>query len=163
ARYFTSDIEYVARGELIHYFVYGFLFFAILNNLHRQESTQIISFVMIGLAVLVSGYAVFQYVTKSDRVLYFIRSPLYQGRAGGTYINPNNLAGFLEMLIPLGLAYCMTGRAKAVTRISLGYAVFVMVAGLGVTVSRGGWVACGVSVVLMMIGMLLHHNFRRQA
>src|SRR5437588_4037377 len=41
ARYFTADIEYVAREELIRVLVYAFLFFAILNNLHRQELTQI--------------------------------------------------------------------------------------------------------------------------
>jgi hypothetical protein len=37
-RYRTADIEYVAREELIQVLVYAFLFFAILNNLHRQES-----------------------------------------------------------------------------------------------------------------------------
>src|SRR5262245_49573836 len=41
ARYFTSDIEYVARYEVLRVLVYAFLFLAILNNLHRQESTQI--------------------------------------------------------------------------------------------------------------------------
>ena len=37
-RYLTADIEYVARQELIHILVYAFLFFAVLNNLYRQES-----------------------------------------------------------------------------------------------------------------------------
>jgi O-antigen ligase len=162
-RYLTSDIEYVARGELVHILVYGFLFFAVLNNLHRQESTQIISFTMIGLAVAISGYAVYQYVTNSDKVWYFIKPPGYKDRAGGTYINPNNLAGFLELLIPLGVAYTLVGRARPLTRVLLGYAVFVMAAGMGVTVSRGGWVSCGVALVLLMGVMLLHHNFRLQA
>src|SRR6185295_6823834 len=44
ARYFTSDVEYVARLEIIRLIVYTSLFFAILNNLHRQESIQIIVF-----------------------------------------------------------------------------------------------------------------------
>ena len=42
-RYLNADIEYVARQELIRILVYAFLFFAILNNLHRQESMQIIT------------------------------------------------------------------------------------------------------------------------
>src|SRR6266704_1150644 len=46
-RYLTADIEYVARQELIRVLIYTFLFFAILNNLHRQESTQVISLTMI--------------------------------------------------------------------------------------------------------------------
>src|SRR5262245_55124749 len=32
ARYLTSDIEYVARQEMIHVLVYAVLFLAILNN-----------------------------------------------------------------------------------------------------------------------------------
>ncbi len=37
-RYLNADIEYVARQELIRILVYACLFFAIINNLHRQES-----------------------------------------------------------------------------------------------------------------------------
>src|SRR5512137_2973348 len=42
-RYLTADIEYVARQELVHILVYAFLFFAILNNLYRQESLAVIA------------------------------------------------------------------------------------------------------------------------
>ena len=60
-RYLTADIEYVARQEMIQVLLYAFLFFAIVNNLHRQESAQIISFTLIFLAAGISGYAVYQY------------------------------------------------------------------------------------------------------
>src|SRR5258706_5096669 len=39
-RYFTADLEYVARLETARVLVYAFLFLAIVNNLHRQESVQ---------------------------------------------------------------------------------------------------------------------------
>src|SRR5258708_1280947 len=42
-RYLQADIEYVARKEMIRVLVYGFLFLAILNNLPRQESMQVIT------------------------------------------------------------------------------------------------------------------------
>ena len=61
ARYLTADIEYVARQEMIQVLLYAFLFFAIVNNLYRQESAQIISFTLIFLAAGISGYAVYQY------------------------------------------------------------------------------------------------------
>src|ERR1051325_5081582 len=41
ARYLTADVEYIARQELVRILIYTFLFLAILNNLHRQESAQI--------------------------------------------------------------------------------------------------------------------------
>lgn len=42
-RYFTADIEYVARLEMIQVLTYAFLFLVIVNNLHRQESARIIA------------------------------------------------------------------------------------------------------------------------
>src|SRR5437764_1505978 len=51
ARYFTADIEYVARQEMIRILVYAFLFFAILNNLHRQESIHIVTLTLVFLAM----------------------------------------------------------------------------------------------------------------
>jgi len=134
-RYLTCDIEYAGRKELIRILVYAFLFFAILNNLHRQESTQNISFTLLFLATGISIYALYQFLSGSERVWWF--RALYKGRASGTYISPNNLAGFLEMLLPLALTYTLVGRAKPVTKVFLGYAALAIVAGISVTVSRG--------------------------
>src|SRR5882762_2582870 len=67
-RYFTSDIEYVARRELIRVLVYAWLFFAVLNNLHRQKSVQIFTFTLIFVGMAVAAYAIGQFVTDSTRV-----------------------------------------------------------------------------------------------
>ena len=138
-RYCTADIEYVARLETIQVLMYAFLFFVIVNNLSRQESAQIVSFTLIFLAMGISCFAIYQFLTHSNRVWDYV-SP-YAGRASGTYISPNNFAGFLEMLLPLAMAYILVGRMKPVVRILLGYAALVMLAGMVVTFSRGGWVA----------------------
>ena len=44
ARYWTAEIEYVARMEMIQVLVCAFLFFAIVNNLYRQDYSQAISY-----------------------------------------------------------------------------------------------------------------------
>ena len=67
-RYATADIEYVARQEMIRVLVYAGLFFAILNNLHRQESAQIIVLTLVFLAMAVAGYALFQFFTGEMNV-----------------------------------------------------------------------------------------------
>src|SRR5215471_5477786 len=82
ARYLTADIEYAARQELIHVLVYAFLFFAILNHLHRQESIQIITLTLVFLAMVISCYAVYQFLTHSTRVWHVFTQ--YKGRASGT-------------------------------------------------------------------------------
>ena len=158
ARYLTADIEYVARKEMIQVLMYAFLFFAIVNNLYRQEAAQIIGFTLIFLAMVISACAVYQLLTHSNRVWNSI-SP-YAGRASGTYISPNHLAGFLEMLLPLAAAYVLAGRMKTVMRIFLGYAALVVSAGLAVTFSRGGWVAAAAGL-LALLGILLGHRQHR--
>ena len=135
ARYLTADIQYVARLEVLHILVYTFLFFAILNNLHRQETTQLISLTLVFLAMAISFYAVYQFLSGSNHVWAFV-SP-YKHRGLGTYICPNHLGGFLEMLLPLALACTLTGRSKPITRVFLGYAALAILAGIVVSMSRG--------------------------
>jgi len=161
ARYFTADIEYVARLELLRVLVYVFLFFAIINNLHRQEHTQAMAYTMIFLALALSMYAIWQFAAKSDRVWWM--SSGFLGRGSGTYICPNHLAGFLEMLLPLALAYTLVGRSKALLKVFLGYAVLVMLVAIGTTGSRGSWAACGVSLLFFFGALTCTRGYRLAA
>jgi O-antigen ligase len=160
-RYFTADIEYVARQEMIQVLLFAFMFFAVVNNLHGQDETRLVSFTLIALGTLVASYAVGQLMHHSNQVWNVI-SP-YSGRASGTYISPNNLSCFLAMLLPLALAFLMVGRVGIVTRILLGYAVATMVAGLAVTFSRGGWIAAAAGFFLLLGILLGHRNHRLKA
>ncbi|MGN6554290.1 MAG: O-antigen ligase family protein [Verrucomicrobiota bacterium] len=160
-RYFTSDLEYVARVEMIQVLVYAFLFFAILNNLHRQEHTQLIVFTLIFLAMAVSFYALYQFITGSNRVWTFITP--YKNRGTGTYISPNNLAGFLEMILPLGLAWLLVSRAKTVMKIFIGYASLVILGGIAVSLSRGSWISVSLVLVVLFGILLFHRNYRLPA
>ena len=144
-RYVQADIEYVARKELFRVLIYAFLFFAILNNLHRQELIQIMVLTLLFLGMAISFYAIYQFRDEVNAGLGS-ESP-YPGRAGGTFLYPNNLAGFLEMVVPLGLSFLLISRLSHVPKIFLAYAIVVMLAGIGVTVSRGGWLVTGLVLV----------------
>ena len=160
-RYLTADIEYVARQELIRVLIYAFLFLAILNNLHRQEAIQTVSFALIFLAMAISFYAVYQFLTGSERVWNVINTA-YPHRGSGTYICPNHLGGFLEMVLPLGLAYTLTSRLKPVAKVLLAYASLAIMAGIAVTVSRGSWLSTALSLVFFF-GVLVFHRAHRLA
>ena len=157
-RYLTADIEYVARQEMIRVLVYAFLFFAILNNLHRQESVQIIVLTLVFLAMTIAGYAIFQFFTGSNKVWNFV-SP-YGHRGTGTFISPNNCAGFLEMILPLGLAWVLVSRAKPTLKVFIGYATLVTLCGIAVTVSRGGGISTALSLIVFFALLLLHRTYR---
>jgi O-antigen ligase len=159
-RYTWVDIEYAARLELLQVILYAVVFFAVLDNLTRAENIQFLLFAMIGLATLNAGYAVFQYFTDSQHVLWYDKPKLYRGRGSGTYICPNHLVGFLEMMLPVALAYTITGRYKPITKVFLGYAAVAMLAGIGVSISRGGYIAVGASLVLFFVIMLWNRSYR---
>ena len=159
-RYQQADLEYVARQELIRILVYAFLFLIVLNNLTRQESAQLITFIMIFLGMAVSIYAIYQFATSSEYVWHFIKPAGYRKRGSGTYICPNHLAGFLEILLPVGLSFALTSRLGHVLRILLGYASLVILAGIGVTISRGGWLATIVTLFLFFICLIRRRQFR---
>jgi O-antigen ligase len=161
ARYFTAELEYPARYEVTRVVIYAFLFFVILNNLHRQEHMQMITLTLIFLAMAISFYAIYQFVTNSDRV-WMLTKP-YKHRGSGTYISPNNLAGFLEMILPMSLAWMLVSRVKPVVKVFIGYAAVVTLAGIGVTVSRGSWVATALALAVFFGFLLTHRTYRLPA
>jgi O-antigen ligase len=160
-RYLTAEIEYVARAEMIQVVIYAFLFLAIVNNLHRQESAQLITLTLVFLAMAIAFYAIYQFVTNTNKV-WLLQEP-YPHRGTGTFISPNNLAGFLEMILPLALAYTITSRMKALPKIFTGYAAIAILAGIVVTVSRGSWLATGLALLIFFAVLMFHHTHRAPA
>lgn len=160
ARYLTADVEYVARQELLRVLVCVWLFFVVLNNLHRQKNTELLVKALLVVGTLLSIYAIYQFLAKSNYVLGLRRPEQYDGRGSGTYICPNHLAGLLEMLIPVALAMLLLGKDKLLQRVFTGYAALVLLAGMAVTVSRGGYLACGLSLVLLAVFLVRFRNYR---
>jgi hypothetical protein len=151
ARYWTADVEYLARQELVRVVVYAVIFFAVINNLHKQEPSQIVGLTLIFLAMALSFYAVLQFLRDWDEVWSLVGSfekpPGNRKRGSGTFVNPNHLAGYLEMVLPLALTFTLTGRFSHLMKVVLGYASLAIFAGLTVTFSRGGWAAAAVGLI----------------
>jgi O-antigen ligase len=160
-RYLTADIEYPARLELIRVLVYTLLFLAILNNLYHQDRVQIISYTMIFLAAALASYAVAQFLGHLNHVWGVLAA--LPGRASGTFISPDHFSGFLEMILPLSLSLFLVGRMKPLLRILLGFSFLVILAGITVTFSRGGWVSAAVGVLVVLLVLIRHRNHRQYA
>jgi O-antigen ligase len=160
-RYATADIEYVARQEVIQVLMYAFLFLAVVCNLYNQETTEMIVYTLTAVAALTSSYALAQSFHHTNQV-WSLTSP-YPGRASGTYVNPDHFAGFLELVLPLPLAFLMAGRVSVITRVLLAYATLAILGGMAVTFSRGGWVAAAAGMVMLLGFLLCHRNHALRA
>ena len=67
------------------------------------------------------------------------------------------------MILPLALAWMLVSRGKAVTKVFVGYAALVMLAGIGVTVSRGSWVSVGLMLLVFFSLLIQHRAYRLPA
>jgi len=159
-RWTEADVEHLARGELARILTYAALFFVIVNNLHRQATTQAVVVALLGLAVLLGFLAAWQFATQADLVWGLSRGGGYGRRAGATYVNPNHFAGLLALLLPVAVALAIAGRMRVVWRVVLVYAVLVLLAALGFTISRGGFLAAGAGLLFTLALLMLHRDYR---
>lgn len=154
-RHNFADTEYASRRELIEVALAVSLFFLTLNSVEKLVAGR---WLIGGLLLVAAGlalYAVFQYFTRSELVWASVRPDQYRGRGSGTFVNPNNLAGFLETVLPLGIALVANSRLSWTMRIVAAYCVLAIVAGIVVTFSRGGWLAAFAGLGLISIWMTL--------
>jgi O-antigen ligase len=152
-------IEYPARMELIQVIVYGSLFFIVINNLTRRESATVITLCLIALGLVLSWHAVYQFATKSQSVWGFARREQFLARGSATYLNPNHLADLLGMTVPLALSYTLMSRFKPATKVFFVYCVLSMLAGIGVSVSRGGIIATSAMLLVFCLVLLFQRGY----
>jgi O-antigen ligase len=140
--------------------VCGLAFFISLHNLHRQETTGWVVNGLLVAGLMVAAYAILQCVQNSQKVLWATQPAVYYKRFGGTFVNPNHLAAFLTLLVPLALSQALLGRGGAVPRIVAGYAALMMLGGIAVTMSRGGWLGAGTAVATFSLWLLRRPQYR---
>jgi O-antigen ligase len=163
ARCRIVEVEYVGRQQLIHVLVYGALFFVAINNLNRKNSANYVSLTLIAVGFVLALFAIFQCATHYPLIWGVHRLDEYMGRASGTFINPNHLAGFLGLTIPLALAYTVIGRFSATVKVLLAYSAVTMLAGVVVSVSRGGIVAVIIALAVFCAVLLVQQDFWKPA
>lgn len=159
ARYPYADVEYTARNEIYRILLYALLFFVVVNNISHRSS-KALAYVIVGVGVFMSLYALLQFMQNSDMVWNLVRPAQYAGRGSGTYICPNHLAGYLEFAIPIALAYMFLGRVGYLQKNLLAYSLLIMLGGLGATISRGGWIATAVALLLFLSTFIFRRGKR---
>lgn len=159
-RYFRADVEFTARLEITRILVYAALFILIVNNLHRQEDLKLVAYTLVGTAFLVSAYAICQFLTESNLVWTLPKPEVYRGRGSGPFISPNHLAGYLEMILPISVSLAVLGRQSHVIKICMGYAALVILAGIGVSISRGGWLTTAIATSILLVFLLRRRSQR---
>ena len=157
-RYYTSDVEYLARKEVVRVLFYLMFFVLALNHFRDAKVADVAVAVLLVLGMALSAWALRQYLTNSTHVWHLVR-PGYTHRGSGTFIYPNHFAGFAEMLLALGFGYVFLGTWSKWTRLFFAYCTLWIVVGIYASLSRAGWLGA-VGALLILLPVLLRN--RRQ-
>ena len=156
--YFVAAVEYEARLELFQVWACALVYFCCAFRFHRPVDRTAFVVTLLVLAVIESGYAIYQAATHADTVLMWERPPGYGTRASGTFIYPNQLSGILEVILGLAVTRLLMFRREALTiersvlaKIFVAYALAMIVAGILVTRSRGGMIASATAVIAFLV------------
>lgn len=154
-RYWTAPLRHEAHWELLRIGLYALVYFAAAFNFHRARHRAVALTVLILAAVLESLYGYWQHATGTDRVFWFPRDVQYHGRASGTYVCPNHLAGWLEVVALVLLAHLFVNprplrslEHSVIIKLLELTALGAALVGLVTTGSRGGWFALAVGVTV---------------
>ena len=157
-RYFTSPFEYEARLELFQVGLCGLVYFVAANQFHRRRDRTFFVVALMILAVFESSFGTWQAFTQSDAVFYWERPGGYMGRGSGSYICPNHLAGFLEMVLGLVVARAALLRYKGrsveqavILKVLTVYVAAMAIMGILVTLSRSGWAATLIGLFALVL------------
>jgi O-antigen ligase len=159
ARYFTSDVEYLARKEVVRVLFYMMFFVLALNHFKDAKAADVAVYVLMVLGMALSVYALRQYLTGTNVVWHLVR-PGYAYRGSGTFIYPNHYAAWAEMLLATGLGYVFLGRISTWGRVLLGYCCLWIGLGIYFSFSRGGWIVT-VGSMFVILPVLLRNRQRQ--
>lgn len=142
ARAFTSPVEYLARPDLVMVLAAVLVYLlTVMSGANTRARLAMVAVLLVcALAHVVIGAIQFKQVDNFMPLPGIMRSD-YGWRASGFYVCPNHLAGLLEMLTMLALAYACWGTGRATWRVLAGYCALMCLAGVAITGSRGGYVS----------------------
>ena len=93
---------YPVRMSIIRWTVYGLFFLGMIQVLNTRKRLEIVCWIIIATAAVVSLYGIYQTYAGGNRIWWFSG---YGGDVRGTYINRNHFAGFMAMGLMLATCY----------------------------------------------------------
>ncbi len=163
------------------------MFFLVLNTVKSKRYLNILMYVLIGVGLFESVYAIHQVYSETPRV-WWLESRAGGRWASGTYIVSNHFAAYLEMMIPLTLGFMVAqqhqtkqatsglGGVRSMIQKTVGwfspenanpkmfflfFSAIVMGVGLLLSGSRGGIVSLGAALFLMSVLFLTKSRYRK--
>ncbi len=152
AHYALAPSEVVARREVLLIVLYAIVFYAAWRHLPGAKHARAVALIVGAIAFCEASYAIVQWLKGSPYIAFGVpRAPGYGMRAGGTFNCPNHFAGYLEMGLAVVLAFALFSKFPRWAKAALFFAAGVIVVGILLSVSRGGWISTGVALLVLAL------------
>ncbi len=125
------------------------VFWVVVNDVRATGTRKFLFGVMISLATVSVSMACYQRFVDPEWVMLGGKQmPQYLSRPSGSLAVPNSLAGLLVLLLPAVSLPLWRRGAGAVERVAFGYLAALLLLGIGLTLSRGAWLALALTLAL---------------
>jgi O-antigen ligase len=147
-----------ATVMLINYVV---IFYLVIHTVRTRDHFKQLIYLIVGVATFLSVFGLFKKFGVNPFPWWGYPDCNYGPRLTSTYGCPNNLAGYMEMALPLILALFLLGyRAGKVFILS--YITLLILTALILSLSRGGWLGSLIGLNFMVIILLTNRYFTRK-
>jgi O-antigen ligase len=124
-------------------------FWIVLNGVRSPAPRAVLFGTVVALGLAAVTLACYQRFVRPDwLMLGRVQAAQFLGRSSGPFGIPNSLAGFFLLLVPPCGALAFRTGARGTERIFFGWVALVLALGLGLTISRGAWVAFALALPL---------------
>ena len=128
---------YLTQRELLRLAAYFLLFFLSVQAFRDRMSLRMLVWFLLFFGFVVGLFAIAQYFTFNGKI-YWFRQLTAGGSPFGPYVNRNHFAGFMELIVPLGLSMLVLRGVRREQTPLLGLLTAVAVGSLLLSASRGG-------------------------
>lgn len=142
---------------LLNYLV---IFYLIIYTFRTRSQLRHLIYLIIGVAAFLSIFGLFKYF-GSNPFPWWEYSDIKQNanRLSATFGNPDHLAGYMEMTLPLVLGLFLFGFDRR-KKFFLIYLSFLLLSALILSLSRGSWFALITGLTLMAAFLLFDRHFK---
>jgi O-antigen ligase len=144
---------------LLNYLV---IFYLTIHTFRTRKDMVHLIYVIIGMAFFLSLFGLFKHF-GANPFPFWEYTDLAQStdRLASTYGNPDHLAGFMEMALPLLLGLLLLQYARTKTLLLL-YITAMALTALILTLSRGAWLGITAALVFMAVCLFKDRHFHRK-
>lgn len=140
---------FLTRVALLKFSACALLFFLAVQSFRTRTDLKFVAWFLMALGFCVAVQGIAQNYTSHD-VIYWVRPVTEGGNPFGPYVDCDHFAGFMELVIPVGMSLVAFRGVRQEQMVFAGILTLVPVIALVLTGSRGGMVS-----LIFEVGLLI--------